>query len=659
MNLTDLKLHNFGVYAGLQIFDFSPANKDRSVSIVGALNGAGKTTLLTAIQLVLYGPLSPSAKSAKGGYEEFLRSKINRSCSPSDGASVQLDFKVFDDEGERLYSVRRFWKEGKSGKVQEELVVFIDNEANKFLTQNWAEHIEALLPSRIMPLFFFDGEKIEELANEDNTSAILSSAVNGLLGLDLVEQLTSDLGVFEFRKAKLIASKNELIEIEAAQNKLKILEDNRAILRQKRAAHVAKLEWKTYENLELKTEYSAQGGDFFESREDLKLERSNALSRFSEHAEVLAKIAEAGAPLLLVRELLDEVTFQSDIEEISEKAEAVLELISVHDRKTIGKLTELGVESKYVDDLSAHLSSERLAHEKAAHQERYLEISENGRARLHSLNKSVLTEISLNISNGLEVNTELADDVDQLEKNLLAVPDDEVIAPFLLAVEESELALATIKEQISHADAQIHEVGLTIDSAARELRLQMSQSIDAQLESDDTIRFLKHSEKVKKTLDAFKQKTLQRKLRQIEVLILDCFNDLTRKSQLISDLTIEPNTFQMYLKGSDSEEIKTSDLSSGERQLLATSILWGLSKASQREIPAIIDTPLGRLDSSHRETLCAKYFPKASHQVILLSTDEEVDERYLEILQPSINKTYRVEFDSNNGGSAVREGYLF
>jgi DNA sulfur modification protein DndD len=53
--------------------------------------------------------------------------------------------------------------------------------------------------------------------------------------------------------------------------------------------------------------------------------------------------------------------------------------------------------------------------------------------------------------------------------------------------------------------------------------------------------------------------------------------------------------------------------------------LRGLAKASGRPLPTIIDTPLGRLDSTRRRHLLERYFPVASHQVILLSTDEEID----------------------------------
>jgi DNA sulfur modification protein DndD len=659
MILTELKLHNFGVYAGSQVFDLAPDGEEHSVIIIGALNGAGKTTLLTAIQLVLYGPLSPGPKSQKLPYNEFLRSKINRSVSTEDGASIQLDFNVFDDEGERHYSVQRFWKENNRGQIREELKIIIDGEFNKFLTQNWAEHIEMLLPVRIMPLFFFDGEKIEELANDEHTSEILSSAVKGLLGLDLVDQLTADLGVFELKKTKSLASKEDLIRIETAQDTLEELKKTKGTFKQERGAIVVQLERQQQKHQDAVSEYKAQGGELFEKREDLKLQRSEAILRFSEDAEAVARISESASPLLLLRGLLDEVTIQSDLEDVSEKAESVLELLSIHDQKTVAKLTEIGVKSTHVGGVSAYLESERQAYDEAANQERYLNLSKNGREQMHTLNKSVLADTAQHIMDGIEKNAELAEDVDQLEKLLLAVPEGDAIAPYLLEVEKCEQKVAGFEREIQIVDTQTHELEIKIDGVSRELRLQLSKGVDAQLEAEDTARLLKHSEKVKNTLLKFKQEILVRKLQRLEGSILDCFGKLTRKTDLITELTIDPETFELCLKGSDLSEIKTSDLSSGERQLLATSILWGLSRASQRQIPAIIDTPLGRLDSTHRETLCGSYFPKASHQVILLSTDEEVDERYLKILQPSINKTYRVEFDSKKGGSKVSDGYLF
>ena len=51
--------------------------------------------------------------------------------------------------------------------------------------------------------------------------------------------------------------------------------------------------------------------------------------------------------------------------------------------------------------------------------------------------------------------------------------------------------------------------------------------------------------------------------------------------------------------------------------MLAVSILWGLAKASGQVMPVIIDTPLGRLDLSHRTNFITEYLPNASNQVIL------------------------------------------
>jgi DNA sulfur modification protein DndD len=99
-------------------------------------------------------------------------------------------------------------------------------------------------------------------------------------------------------------------------------------------------------------------------------------------------------------------------------------------------------------------------------------------------------------------------------------------------------------------------------------------------------------------------------------------------------------------------------LSAGERQLLAVAILWGLGRAAGRPLPAVIDTPLGRLDSEHRTKLIEGYFPFASHQVILLSTDEEIAGAYYEKLRPWIAHEYRLQYCEERDVTTIEIGYF-
>jgi DNA sulfur modification protein DndD len=99
-------------------------------------------------------------------------------------------------------------------------------------------------------------------------------------------------------------------------------------------------------------------------------------------------------------------------------------------------------------------------------------------------------------------------------------------------------------------------------------------------------------------------------------------------------------------------------LSAGERQLLAVATLWGLAHESGRHLPTVIDTPLSRLDSRHRSALVKNYFPQASHQVILLSTDEEVVAQYQAELAPFVSRYYLIENDEKKRTSRFSDGYF-
>lgn len=191
----------------------------------------------------------------------------------------------------------------------------------------------------------------------------------------------------------------------------------------------------------------------------------------------------------------------------------------------------------------------------------------------------------------------------------------------------------------------------------REERLQAEEA-KARFVQEDTVRMLRHSERVRSTMGQFREAVVVRHVERIQALVLDSFRQLARKEQLICALKIDPVTFDLDLTGADGRSLSAERLSAGERQLLAIAILWGLARAAGRPLPTVIDTPLGRLDSGHRDHLVRRYFPQASHQVLLLSTDEEIAGRYYDALKPAIGREYRLRFDEIEARTIIEEGYF-
>ena len=174
----------------------------------------------------------------------------------------------------------------------------------------------------------------------------------------------------------------------------------------------------------------------------------------------------------------------------------------------------------------------------------------------------------------------------------------------------------------------------------------------------DRIRVLRHAARIRTTLALFRKAVIVRHVRKIEQLVLESYQQLLRKASLVTRLEIDPETFALTLYGRDGRELSAERLSAGERQLLAIALLWGLAKTSGRPLPTAIDTPLGRLDAGHRAHLVERYFPFASHQVLLFSTDEEIVGAHLEKLRPFIGRSYRLAYDDATGSTRIEEGYF-
>ncbi len=188
----ELTIENVGPYADPQTLAFAHDER-RPVTLLGGVNGAGKTTLMRALFHVLYGARSHAQVGQRGvPYKTYLAESIHHGRKR---ASIELTLTIPGlRDGERL-RVRRQWRRSGRG-VSEDLDVFVgagDGSYDEALSESWDETIEQIAPLGVARLFFFDGEKIEALADLKEASESLRTAIGSLLGLDLVDQLRTDL----------------------------------------------------------------------------------------------------------------------------------------------------------------------------------------------------------------------------------------------------------------------------------------------------------------------------------------------------------------------------------------------------------------------------------------------------------------------------------
>ena len=187
MIIRRLRLYNFGVYAGDNEFLFT---NNKPIVLIGGMNGRGKTTFLEAVLLALYGSNSVAyTESKKRSYAQYLKSFVNKNAEDKT-CIVELEFEINNGLKEN-YIVKRAWN-SIDKKTNESIFVYKDGVANEFLTQNWPMFVENILPSALSSFFFFDGEKIAEMA-VDSSNNQLKNAIRSMLGITVLDVLENDI----------------------------------------------------------------------------------------------------------------------------------------------------------------------------------------------------------------------------------------------------------------------------------------------------------------------------------------------------------------------------------------------------------------------------------------------------------------------------------
>ena len=644
-------LNNFGAYLGRHEIDLS-VFRDRPIILIGALNGSGKTTLLDAMQLALYGKNAKCSGRERIGYTDYLASMINRNAPPHQGASVEFSFRTRHAGKDTNMRLVRTWSK-RGNTVKESFEVYRETVLDSVASERWMEFVEEFMPAKMADLFFFDGEKIEALADPATASDLLREGVHTLLGIDLVEDLkTSLLQVERKRKVDAVSAneKEQLVKIEAEYADLQHAIANQS---QRRAAFINVMDDLDKREAAANISFKTSGGDLVVKRDTFIERRDYLTTRKDELEEELRSLATGLLPLAIASELLN-ATIERAVQVRQGKHSNILRQEATRrDSEIENFVVTAGVSESISVQLREFLRADR--------EQRYVSVS-----GLDTFPDALLDQFnyeSLVSAQGLmtKVSSEHKDCVERLlevERNLSAIPSSEALQPILLQLEQCRRERIECETNLRAIDEELRSLRYKAERANGQATREAERLGERLTRDQVSARVISHSTRAREMLQTFGQLLLSENLHKLENAILDRYKILLRKKTLVKKIVIDPNSFQISLSSTDGHLVPAERLSAGERQLLAVATLWGLSRESGRKLPTVIDTPLSRLDSQHRSALVRSYFPKAGSQVILLSTDEEIVGRYSEMLEPYVARHYTIVHDESIKSSRFENAYF-
>lgn len=648
MILEELVVHDFGVYRGRHVVNLTPDSSTKPVVLIGARNGRGKTTLLDAVNLVLFGSRARLSNRGTLSWEEYLRRSINRGATG--GAGVTLQFVVEDPFEPRRYQVTRQWVvSGKS--LREYFDVHLNGRLDRVLAQDWNDHIEGMLPLDVASLHFFDGEKIDQLADPAQSRSVIAAAVRGLLGLGVLERLEGDLKVLLRRKQDQLIGDDASEELRQLDEEIEVMGQRRAAGALESAQLRSAVERQTEVVRRLEDSARELGADKWERRQELTTAGMELRAEISALEQSLHSMAAGVAPLRLLGPLAARAADQMRRDALTHRARLVLEVLEERDRRIL----ERGGE--FVDQaLAGMLSDDRHGWSVAA-SATMVHADPTGSETMLAAAQAEIDELGA-LDHLLDELGALESRLTDVDRALLAVPSDEQLGEVLQELGAARQRLEGQLLQLTAAQEEFTHIGTSIERLeARASRLR-DEEADLRKAALDDQRVREYAQRALGTLAKVSTETLDRNLGLMEAAILKRFGELIGKQALVTAIRIDKETLELLVTTGDGAELPIDRLSAGERQLLATATVWGLSSVAGRSIPLVIDTPLSRLDREHRRHLVTNYFPNAAEQVIILSTDSEIDDELYELLSPFVSREYLITFSDDLDSSEIVDGYF-
>lgn len=673
MRFVSIQLENIFGYEDEVTVSFEAPTEQRNVTLIWGRNGMGKTGFLSAVKLLFTGIENAEHRSVgfpakrlpprqfilgdRDGWSGVVNRRAARIAADAGRPVISRVKAVWVSGGETITAERQWTAE--NGSFEETLVIY---DGRSRLTQAAAEdRLQEFLPRDFVGFFFFDGEEIKRLAESAERKNIDFDRV---LRTTFVAEVAQELGQAMADRRRSGLTKDVLAELDEAET---------ALVRARNAQMVA--------TARIVQTQDQLANDQLELRRHGTI-RDNLRSGASEEqrAALEQRLAEARtARKGILDDIAEKLPMTAPLVANLGLVEAAL--LSVRSRIEAGGGAEAAVVRNVQNALAGWLADSPL--QLSAEQVNIL--VNDLKARLEAVvadtqSAGTFSEVDLGRAERLRAVLEnwAAAGSDRLERRVAEVAtahrlhcEIEDLGESLMQIEVGSQAnleaYRNALEQITVIEARVASLNQDLGQAtktrndARAAEIALTAEIAKLTEQQDSAARHQADERyynaVIRTFNELRE-DLRRALRgRIENRINERYAEIVIDHPLVASITLD-DSYTMYYHDEEGRPIGRASLSSGLKQLAATALLWAMKDIAGRDIPVIIDTPLGRIDRANQNNLLQFYFPHLGSQVIMLPTDAEVDEAKLRLLEPHVREHFKIDNSETGESAIIRSGQL-
>lgn len=698
MRIKQLKLTNIGSYAGEVVFSFHSNDTEKNIILIGGRNGAGKTTLFDSIRLCLYGYKLYGYRQNSQVYTSKIKRLINDEAKKNDLAVASINMQIIVEDGytNSIFNIQRSWTlKGKT--LKEEYFVLKDESLlDVEELQDFDNYLLQTIPPALFNFHFFNGENISEFLFDKVNGQTFRKAFMQLCGLDTLDLIEEQLQNYiqpqkdgdhidtqtryiEVKKEYVAATESmdkDMQEVEATQILIDSMEDQIVALDKKMEnfGGIDNQEWKLYQE-KLKAE-------------ELKREE---LRKF------LKETANEVIPFVILRNELTELKRQIILETQLKNDKLLKEkLFNQNIRKDLSE----GLRS-YLKDSNSALDAEffNILYEVMRENledrgSEWLKLSENDQIILLA---KISEYMSFDIQKIKDAEKAIKVSLKKAKQIRSKIESKEIINSEDYLGEKNKLLMQL-------AEYNQKQYNLLLKQAQNESNFKIiGQKYHKALEQfKSELKAISVTNMSARTLLAFnelKENLYKKYIGLVENAFIDNFNRLISKSDLLDGIYISKafeivayknvdvdlekilcqieelgEEYMQELLGEQAWELVTENdtrsgiikvplkveqhFSAGEQQIFVMALYQALTEIRTSELPFVIDTPLARIDSEHRKNILEHFFAKLPGQVIILSTDEEIEKEGMSVLQEKISDMYLIEHQIE-GASTVKKNSYF